>query len=643
MTLGRRDEGDMDRELEQLVQDVSDKVDEVLQEFSDKDDQLREVLRRQEDDATTDVDVTFCVNLRPRDLVRGSGDLNAGTTAERRRSTFLTELEDSEVAAATVGQMDEGVVVEHVVIIKQAEPVAAEERMAAAEAVELHNDRANDDSMLSTQNLYCGEVAVDEESEDNNSSTTAGEQSRCLLSKVIINDNFEVEIIEFEEEVVVSDKDEDEEEGRDDRMVDGSSQGQEERQTEVEFIEFEENVLVSDKKDEEEGRDDRMVDGSRQAPTEDGREILTEQIGEVEEDSKRDEDQDGDAENQSINACEESNQYVSSECPVESQQFLTKENKSTIEDLDAQEFSEQVHEELGNAKHQSKKDDQVPEELTHTEHLQMLDDQVPEELTHTKHLMTLDDQVPEELASSELLNSSTFQVPEELGIAGHLTKPDDQMPEDLTTLVHQTLFDDHMSDSAHHSELTEPLPEDLGDKEDLSKPNKQEPKMLDTLEDLSLPKDQVPDEEVGSPVHLNSSDYQQGDGQVLEELRNTEPIGHSDDEKIHAELENSSCSCQLDEQVAKATEQVEHLFQQDGTEVHLPQNQTQVFEELRSPVHLGKPDVQVQEELQKPEQLRKLSFQVPVSSLFGHDEEVPWDQLAVVVLCLFLTFITMLN
>ena len=174
--MGRRDKGDMDRELEQLVQDVSDKVDEVLQEFSDKDDQLREVLRRQEDDATTDVDVTFCVNLRPRDLVRGSGDLNAGTTAERRRSTFLTELEDSEdemEAAAMVvsGQMAEAMV-EHVVIIKQAEPVAAEEGMVATEVVKLHNDRANDDCMLSTQNLYGGEVAVDKESEDNNSSTT---------------------------------------------------------------------------------------------------------------------------------------------------------------------------------------------------------------------------------------------------------------------------------------------------------------------------------------------------------------------------------------------------------------------------------------------------------------------------------------
>ena len=86
--LGQRAGTSLDRELEKLVQDVSDKVDEVLQEFCDKDAHLKEAV-----EGTADVDVSFCVNLRAKDLLAGGGDMRS---QERRTSTFLTELEDSE-------------------------------------------------------------------------------------------------------------------------------------------------------------------------------------------------------------------------------------------------------------------------------------------------------------------------------------------------------------------------------------------------------------------------------------------------------------------------------------------------------------------------------------------------------------------
>ncbi len=666
--LGSRAGPDLDSELEKLVQNVSDKVDEVLQEFCEKDANLKEVL-----EDTADVDVSFCVNLRAKDLV-GSSDLSK----ERRTSTFLTELDDSEDETEDKEEASrmEMVEVAENIVLKQVESpdddndtdlnevttVQSESTQPMEEDVHCHpqTDKDletnkvfdNNDLETTTSPQICPQYE-NVAGEEVNTQIESSEETRSMTSKIIINENFEVEIIEFEEIQTVAEPYSKEDtcikskvcEDNSEEMSHGGMVDEEqslvkqidERDQESDHTGFQEaqNNKVEDRCLEE-------IEGTKLdpiqeiTPQEEVQVILEKEKSEVREiqeetkELKAEEVQEilqKDSDLSELDESPESNQQeLKEENQIEFQETQSQKIKETMQEgtqetqeeeaqeiqmegteekwaqtmLEAQQKvkeSLQVFEDLDKLKSRCQQSDEMEEQNDKRGPAHELVEESVENLDSIKDLPESADEIQavKQTASTRLLQYLDDQVVEQPGSAEYFLKSSEQVVEKPASIMSLQESGDQTDDEPSRAEnflkLNDPVAEQTGD-----------PMVLQESADQMV-------EQPSSAEHLFKSN-----DPVAEQHRDPIVLQESADQMV--------------EQPSSA----EHLLKSNDQEVEQP----------AISMHLHELNEQTVQQPSSTELLKKNCEIFGVGSIFG-DEAVPWDQLAVVVLCLFLTFITMLN
>jgi hypothetical protein len=660
--LGSRAGTDLDRELEQLVQNVSDKVDEVLQEFCEKDANLKEVL-----EDTADVDVSFCVNLRAKDLV-GSSDLSK----ERRTSTFLTELDDSEDETEDKEETSrmEMVEVAENIVLKQGDSPDDENDTDMNEVTTVRIDSTqpmeedvhchpqidkdletnkvfeNNELETTTSPQICPqyENVADEEV---NTQIESSEETRSVTSKIIINDNFEVEIIEFEESQTVA-----EPYSKEDTCI--KSQFCEDNSEEVSHggMVDEEQSLVKqiDERDQESDHigfqvEDRCIE-----------EIEGTKLDQIQEITQQEEVQVIlEQEKSEVHEIQEETKELKAE---EVQEILQKD--TDLSDLDEsleshqQEFKEENQIEFQEAQPQKIKET-MQEETQETQEEEAQEMQM--EGTEEKWAQTIleaQQKVEESLQVFEDLDKlkSRCQQSDEMEEQNDNRGPAHELVEeslenldsikDLPESANEIQAVEQTASTMLLQELDDQVLEQPGSAEYFLKSSEQvveKPASITSLHESGNQTDQEPSRAENLLRSNDPAAERTGDPMVLQE--SADKMGEQPSSAEHILKSNDPVAEQTGDPMV-LQESVDQMVEQPSSAEHLLKSNDQEVEQPVISMHLHELNEQSVQQPSSTELPKKNCEIFGVGSIFG-DEAVPWDQLAVVVLCLFLTFITMLN
>jgi hypothetical protein len=704
--LGSRAGTDLDRELEQLVQNVSDKVDEVLQEFCEKDANLKEVL-----EDTADVDVSFCVNLRAKDLV-GSSDLSK----ERRTSTFLTELDDSEdetedkeeASRMEMVEVAENIVLkqvespddENVTDMNEVTTVQIESTQPMEEDVhdhpqadkDLETNKVCDNNELETitSPQICPQYEyVDDE--EVNTQIESSEETRSVTSKIIINENFEVEIIEFEEIQTVAEPYSKEDscikskvcEDNSEEMSHGGMVDEEqslvkqidERDQESEHIGFQEaqNNKVEDRcleeiegtkldkiqvitqqeevqeiLEKEKSEVHEIQEETKELKAEEVQEILQKDIDLSDDLSELDESLESHQEE-----LKEENQLEFQETQPQKIKETMQEGTQETQEEEAQEIqmegteeewtqtiqeaqqkvkeSLQVFEDLDKLKSRCQQSDEMEEQNDSRGPAHELVEESVENLDSIKDLPESADEIKpmEQTASTMLLQELDNQVLEQPGSAEYLLKSSEQVVEKSASIMslHESRnqTDEEPSRAGYLLKSNDLVAEQTGDPMVLQESADQMGEQPSSEEHLLKSNDPVA-EQTGDPMTLQESAHQ-----MVEQPSSAEHL-----------LKSNGPVAEQPRDPIVLQETADQMVEQPSSAEHLLKSNDQEVEQPAISMHLHELNEQSVQQPSSTELLKKNCELFGVGSIFG-DEAVPWDQLAVVVLCLFLTFITMLN